>query len=296
MIRVTIKVSTLCTVIKIAAVIVLPLLGLAMLENLSQRSSPITAPAPTAIRLPTVAPEAALKSTGTQNQDSPTPVVSPNATSTPSGLEDGQLAELRLHMLDLINAARRENGLMEVVLDDNPTAQLHAEDARANCFSGHWGSNGMKPYMRYTLNGGIHNSAENLMGSSYCPPDQDRYRELSLKSEATKAHRGLMDSPGHRRTILNPSYRRVGVGISYEPPNFRVVQLFTTDHIEFTVRPRMRFGDLIFAYKLTNDSSYTEYPPNAAVFWDPLPYDLSQGQLARTSCVGLGRLVVRPEG
>ena len=134
-----------------------------------------------------------------------------------------------------------------MVLDDNPTAQMHADDARANCFSGHWGSNGMKPYMRYTL---IHYSAENVSGSDYCPPDPHRYREQSLKAEVAQVHRGLMNSAGHRRTILDSTYRRVGIGISFEHPNLRVVQLFTTNHVEFTVSPRIRFGGLIFAYKL----------------------------------------------
>ena len=304
MICVRIKVGTVCAVIKIAAVIVLPLVGLAMLENLSQRSSPISAPAAPSIRLPTMDPEAGRNEAESYESsalaNSPTPTSEAIATPTPptpSGIKGGQLTELHQQMLDLINAARRQHGLVEVVLDDNPTAQMHAEDARANCFSGHWGSNGMKPYMRYTLNGGIHYSAENVIGSSYCPPDPHRYREPSLKAEVTQAHRGLMNSPGHRRTILNPSYRRVGIGISFEHPNLRVVQLFTTDHIEFTVSPRIRFGDLIFAYKLTNDSSYTEYPQNAAVFWDPLPYDLTHGQLARSSCVGLGKRVagIRPQ-
>ena len=238
---------------------------------------------------------------------SPTPTPEPTPTPTPappivttgeSGLSIDQLSELRLQMLTLINDARREHGLIEVVLDDNPTAQLHAEDSRANCFSGHWGSNGMKPSMRYTLNGGIHYSAENVSGSDYCPSNPHRYRDESLSSEVLDAHQGLMNSPGHRRNILDPSHRKVGIGFSYERPNLWVVQLFTSDHIEFSLTPRIEGGELTFAYRLINGArDSNETPPSAAVFFDPLPYDLTRGQLARTYCVGSGPRIahIRPQ-
>ena len=226
----------------------------------------------------------------------PTPIPPP-LPSTGSGLDDDVLIELRQQMLDLINAARREHGLVEVVLDDNPTAQMHAEDARANCFSGHWGSNGMKPYMRYTLNGGIHSSWENVSGSSYCPPDPHRYRNEPLEREVADMHNGLMNSPGHRRNILHPGHRKVGLGFSFEHPNLRLVQLFTSDHIEFTLTPRIEGGELEFAYRLTNGAvEDDDYPPSAAVFYDPLPHNLNSGQIVRTYCYSLDRRVaaIRP--
>ena len=246
-------------------------------------SPPTATPRPTATPEPTPIPTA-------------TPIPPPRPSDGP-GLDDDVLAELRQQMLGLINAARREHGLVEVVLDDNPTAQMHAEDARANCFSGHWGSNGMKPYMRYTLNGGIHSSAENVSGSDYCPPNPRRYRNDPFEREVADMHNGLMNSPGHRRTILDPTYRKVGIGFSYERPNFRGVFLFTTDHIEFTLTPRIEGGQLEFAYRFTNGAVESkEYPPSAAVFYDALPHNLTRGQLARTGCYSLDRRIaaIRP--
>ena len=214
-----------------------------------------------------------------------------------SALRTDPLSQLRQQMLALINESRRSKGLVEVVLDDNPAAQLHAEDLRANCFSGHWGSDGKKPYMRYTLNGGTNYSAENVSGSDYCPPNPSRYRRESQRDLVLKHHIGLMSSPGHYSTVLNPSYRKVGIGVSVDHPNLWVVQLFTTDHIEFSLTPRIEGGNLEFAYRLTNGAVETsEFPPSAAVFYDPQPYDLTRGQLARTGCVELGRRIaaIRP--
>ena len=65
-------------------------------------------------------------------------------------------------MLQLINEERVRAGVAPVVLGDNIAAQLHAESALENCFSSHWGIDGLKPYMRYSLAGGYQSNAENV--------------------------------------------------------------------------------------------------------------------------------------
>ena len=57
-------------------------------------------------------------------------------------------------MLELINNERRRSGSAEVVLGNNNAAQLHAEASLNGCYSSHWGDDGLKPYMRYSLGGG----------------------------------------------------------------------------------------------------------------------------------------------
>ena len=71
-------------------------------------------------------------------------------------------------MLELINAERARAGLNPVILGDNIAAQLHAEAALENCFSSHWGVDGLKPYMRYSLAGGYQSNGENGSGLDYC--------------------------------------------------------------------------------------------------------------------------------
>ena len=67
-------------------------------------------------------------------------------------------------MLELINIAREDAGVPPVALGDNDAAQLHAESALANCFGSHWGIDGLKPYMRYSLAGGYQSNGENGLG------------------------------------------------------------------------------------------------------------------------------------
>ena len=74
--------------------------------------------------------------------------------------------EEKRFMLNLINEERRKAGVPEVTLGSNRAAQLHAEASLAGCFSSHWGMDGLKPYMRYTLAGGQQSNGENLSGSS----------------------------------------------------------------------------------------------------------------------------------
>ena len=127
-------------------------------------------------------------------------------------------------MLELINDERVSVGLNPVVLGDNVAAQLHAEAALENCFSSHWGIDGLKPYMRYSLAGGYQPNAENVSGLDYCIKATDGYRANgSAEQEIRQAMVGLMDSPGHRDNILRPWHKKVNVGLAWDRYNFKVI-------------------------------------------------------------------------
>ena len=79
------------------------------------------------------------------------PSRSPANTTAPTGEAPAsaasiELADLKNHMLELINGDRQANGLDLVTLGDNPAAQEHAEEMSANGYLSHWGMDGMKPY------------------------------------------------------------------------------------------------------------------------------------------------------
>ena len=240
--------------------------------------TPTPAIAPTATPIPSPTPE-------------PTPTPSPTSVPkrTTSGLTEPQLANAREYALKLINDARTAEGLNPVTLDDNPAAQSHAEDMLRTCFSGHWGSDGSKPYMRYTLAGGEQYSAENISGIDFCPPDPDRYATKLIRAEINEATDGLLDSPGHRRNILNPHHRKVNIGISYQRPNLWLVQLFVGDYIRFTTKPIIEHGILTLTGTVTNEVSLEgEDALGVQIFLDPPMRRLTRGQLSRTYCVGSG--------
>ncbi|MCY4475511.1 MAG: DnaJ domain-containing protein [Chloroflexi bacterium] len=251
---------------------------------------------PTPTHTPTITPTHTLTPTATHTPSStPTPTATPTQTTTPiqlSGLSQSELESAREYALKLINSARTASGLNPVTLDDNITAQSHAEDMRENCFGSHWGSDGLKPYMRYTLAGGEQYSAENVSGTDYCPPDPHRYISMSINANLAEAMDGLMRSSGHRRNILNPHHIKVGIGISYQRPNLWLAQLFVGDYVRYTTQPVIENGILTLAGTLTNGAT-AQMDDNLGIqiYFDPPVKDLTRGQLTRTYCYGGGTQV-----
>ena len=195
-------------------------------------------------------------------------------------------------MLMLINEARGEAGADPVVFGDNSAAQNHADESLATCISGHWGADGLKPYMRYTFEGGIQSSAENVSGLDYCIKPDDGYAPLtSLSQEVRNMMRGLLDSPGHRATILDPSHKKVNIGLAWDSYNVYGVQQFERDYIEFDQLPNLEGGKLSAKGRTTNEATTPRGIRMFAVHYDRPPAALTRGQRARTYCVPLGRTV-----
>ncbi len=237
--------------------------------------APTPAPTDTPAPSPTLTPESVATSV-------------PSPTTTPSGLTESELINAREYALKLINDVRTTAGLEEVVLDENSAAQSHAEDMRANCFLSHWGSDGLKPYMRYTLAGGEQYSDENVHGSGFCPLDPGRYRASSIRERLDDAMDSLMNSPGHRRNILKPQHRKVNIGIAFEHPNIWITQQFVGDYIEFTDKPVIEGGVLRMSGTVRNGARINDGRLNITISFDRPRHILTRGQLHRTGCVSGG--------
>ena len=127
------------------------------------------------------------------------PLAIPAVTHTPTDIPPPHLRHIyeKRYMLELINAERKKAGVPPVELGDNIAAQLHAESALDNCFSSHWGIDGLKPYMRYSLAGGYQSNGENGHGSDYCIKSSDGYTAIhNIEREIADAMNGWMDSSG----------------------------------------------------------------------------------------------------
>ncbi len=216
-----------------------------------------------------------------------------------SGIAAAEAADLRQIVLDLTNDARRAAGLSPVRLGANLAPQEHAEDMAESCFLSHWGTDGMKPYMRYSLAGGVQANAENAHGSSFCPVDPSRYVQTTLVEEARQAFDGLMGSPGHRANILRPEHRLLHLGLAYRAPNFWMVQQFSGHYAAFAQAPTIEGGELSFDMTACNGARVSRDDLSVQVRHDPLPSPLTPGQLQRTSCYSSGRAIAalrRPLG
>ena len=72
------------------------------------------------------------------------------------------------HMLELINQARVRNGVPPVVMGTNNSAQVQADQLLEDCVLSHWGTDGLKPYQRYSLAGGYQTNGENALTFNEC--------------------------------------------------------------------------------------------------------------------------------
>src|SRR5579883_3029510 len=158
------------------------------------------------------------------------PAPGPAASSAAGGVAPGgpqdpgrklTLAEARRYMLGLVNRDRASEGLQPVDLDDGaPTraGQSHAEDMAAHGFLGHWGTDGSVPEQRLTEAGG----ADMVLENASCFTDEqarklDKAPLIDPKNLDQAEDMFFHEQPphdGHRRNILAPWHRRVGLGIA----------------------------------------------------------------------------------
>ena len=154
---------------------------------------------------------------------------------------------------------------------------------RAACTRGHWGPDGMKPYMRYTLAGGEQYSAENVFAIDFCPDDPDQYALEPPTEQIDFAMDLFLNSPGHRQNILNPHHRNVGIGISYRRPTIWFVQLFVGDYIKYETKPTIESGMLTLSGQVKNGADISGRL-SVIIYYDRPPEPLTRGQLSRTYC------------
>lgn len=103
-------------------------------------------------------------------------------------------------MLQMINSERQKRGLKPLVADPEmlQVARAHSQDMFAKGYFAHDDLDGKDPFDRMRA-ANIHFSTAG--------------ENLALAQTVEIAHVNLMNSPGHRANILNPSFGRVGIGI-----------------------------------------------------------------------------------
>ena len=266
-----------------------PVLLATLVPTQAQTSTSI----PTSTSFPAPAPSPTLVSTLT-----PVPVSTPIPTPTPVLNPSQRHLDEKLYMLELVNNERSKAGRDPVVLGNNVAAQLHAEAALDGCHASHWGADGLKPYMRYSLAGGYQSNGENGSGFDYCIKASDGYAAIaSIKGEIRDAVEGWMDSPGHRRNILDPWHRKVNIGIAWDRYNAMIFQHFEGDYVSYDQLPAIKSGILSIDGRTKNGATLQGlWDLAVTILYDPAPSALTRGQLARTYCYDNGRTVagIRP--
>lgn len=192
--------------------------------------------------------------------------------------------ELKEFMLQLTNQHRAAAGVPPVRLGTNPAAQIHAEEALRDCYSAHWDRWGLKPNHRYTMTGGTGADAENVSGSDYCIRPGENYRPNGpMEKEVAETVQGWMDSPGHRRSLLDPAHTVMNVGIAHDRFNTNMVQHFSSDYVQYRTKPEISpEGILRLSGQVSGATLEIGDSVNIQIGYDPPPKTLTRGQLANT--------------
>ena len=204
---------------------------------------------------------------------------------------EAQTAELKYLMLREVNRARQEHGLLPVRMGDNPSAQIHAEVALQNCYSAHWDKYGLKPLYRYALAGGDQYADENGSGIDYCVKKGENYEVNDyekLKEEVAEVLESWMNSPGHRRNILDPRHKVLHIGIAEDRNRTNMVQVFSGDYVSWNERPQMAPDGTLTASGRLRGAYAEPESSNTATFTighHPPTHALTLSQLSGTYCL-----------
>ncbi len=180
--------------------------------------------------------------------------------------------EIRKNIFEMINEERDVEKVPLVEMDDLATevATRHAVDLVTKEFIGHWGSDGLKPYHRYSAAGGTHATEENVSAADGTWSNKAK----DLKQDSAYLHvRMYQEKPpndGHRRTILAPQHTHVGIGLAVQDLRLRLVELFVAKYVDVKpIKREARPGaQLSFSGKIVRPGYLFN---NIEVFYEPLP-------------------------
>ena len=142
---------------------------------------------------------------------------------------------LTAYILGVINQDRATNGSSPVSLDYNQAAQQHADSMLYYDYFSHFDTQGLKPYMRYSMLGGLGADFENVAYLSYSARHftSTGLVEQSLKTleESMMYNDSACCQNGHKYNILSPLHNMVSIGVAYNSTTVFFDEEFENNYI-----------------------------------------------------------------
>ncbi len=191
---------------------------------------------------------------------------------------------LAAYALSQINADRAANGTGPVTLTYNQAAQQHADSMLYYGYFSHFDTQGYKPYMRYTLLGGLGADFENVAYFSY---SVSHYTSTAAVEDAIKTLEHSMVyndvaccNNGHRYNILDPLHNHVSIGVAYNSTYVYFDEEFENDYVNLNLS--VTGGSAANPYYVTMTGSPTQQttaPKAIYIAFDSTPVPESRDQL-----------------
>jgi len=185
---------------------------------------------------------------------------------------DKDVPHAREQLLKLLNEERRSYGLKALELDPLAckVAAAHAHDMATGNFISHWGTDGRKPYHRYSFAGGADAVQENASAA-------DNVQSLAapgILDDLREMHQAMLAEvpphDGHRKTILDRFHTHVGFGIALNARSLRLDELYLARYVRlepFTNKAKPK-ATVSLAGRLLNPRHSLN---QVDVFYEPLP-------------------------
>jgi uncharacterized protein YkwD len=187
-------------------------------------------------------------------------------------------AQLLNYSLGIINENRTSLGLSAVTVSPIPSAQQHADSMLQNGYFSHWDTQGLKPYMRYSLLNGTGFVEENVAYEYTTFPSfitaQSVEKVIGLLEWQMMNNDSQCCQNGHRGNILNPYHNRVSIGIAYDATHVYFVEDFETSMANLTT-PVYDNGTVV----LEGNTVEPLKPTSVFVFYDNTPASLTPEEL-----------------
>lgn len=205
--------------------------------------------------------------------------------------------EVRAGLLDRINRDRERHGLAPVLLDEQSSriADAYCSVQVETGTRGHFSTDGLSPYMRYSF-AGIHDAVlENAAAwtAKEVVPD-DLINRLAQKSHSEMIAE-IPPADGHRRAILDPHVTHVGIGVSWGGREVRIVEALLRRYLGWeSTRQKMTEGESArFVARVLDPRATTV--ESVSVHYEPFPYRLTRERANMIDTYGLPPELLRYE-
>ncbi len=163
----------------------------------------------------------------------------PSFAGAPRSSPASVAGQVTARILARINSERSEFGLKPVKLDPLASAVADTFCARQliDRSVGHFATDGLAPYQRYSFAGGNDGLTENTAAWSSEKP----YTAGEIAGLVDRSIEAMMgEAPpddGHRRAILDRWATHVGIGLAWQGGEVRIAQEFVRRYIDWTSAP-----------------------------------------------------------
>jgi uncharacterized protein YkwD len=179
------------------------------------------------------------------------------------------------YVLNLINQDRATNRSAPVVLDYNRAGQQHSDSMLYYSYFSHFDTQGLKPYMRYSMLGGLGADFENVAylkySSTHFTTTDSVEQAIKTLEESMVYNDSSCCNNGHRDNIFSPLHNKVSIGVAYNATTVYFDEEFENDYVNLSFTFSGASASVPYYVTMTGTPSSAPTPDSIYIAYDPTP-------------------------